>query len=81
VLRIQAETHKTVVFVTHDLDEAILIADRVVLMYPKPGRIGRIFDVDLPKPRTDFATIRGLPAFAELRYELWRSLMDSGDRH
>jgi len=80
VLRIQAETHKTVVFVTHDLDEAILIADRVVLMYPKPGRIGRIFEVDLPKPRADFGTIRGLPAFAELRYELWRSLMDSGER-
>ncbi|OZM77067.1 ABC transporter ATP-binding protein [Pseudonocardia sp. MH-G8] len=75
VLRIHRETGKTIVFVTHDLDEAVLLADRVVLMAPAPGRIDRIFPIGLPRPRTDLMTVRGLEEFGAQRYEIWRRLM------
>lgn len=44
-------TQKTVVFITHSVDEAVLLADRIVVMSPRPGRIERIINVDMPRPR------------------------------
>ncbi|SNB45129.1 ABC transporter ATP-binding protein [Geobacter sp. DSM 9736] len=62
LLRIWQEKRPTVVFVTHDLDEAIALGQRVVLMAPFPGRIQRVLDVSLPYPRErtreDFAVVR-----------------------
>jgi NitT/TauT family transport system ATP-binding protein len=62
LLRIWTEKRPTIVFVTHDLDEAIALGQRVVLMAPHPGRIQRILDVALPHPRErtdlDFAAFR-----------------------
>jgi NitT/TauT family transport system ATP-binding protein len=52
LLRIWSSDKKTVIFVTHNITEAILLADRVVAMTPRPGRIERIVDIDLPRPRT-----------------------------
>lgn len=48
---IWSETHKTIVFVTHDVREAVVLGDRVVVMSARPGRIKKIFAIDLPRPR------------------------------
>jgi NitT/TauT family transport system ATP-binding protein len=52
LMRIWSADKKTVIFVTHNITEAILLADRVVAMTPRPGRIARIIEVELPRPRT-----------------------------
>lgn len=52
LLRIWNTHKKTVIFVTHNIAEAILLADRVVAMSPRPGRIAKILNIDLPRPRT-----------------------------
>jgi NitT/TauT family transport system ATP-binding protein len=66
---------KTVLFVTHDLGEAIALADRVVVFSSRPGRIKVIRPVDLPRPR-DVFRIRFTPRFTDLHEELWDQLKD-----
>jgi len=73
LMRLWQETRKTVVFVTHDLDEAVLLADRVLLLSPGPGRVRRIVPVELPRPRWEY-DVRAHPDFAPLRAELWSAL-------
>ncbi|MBY8339685.1 ABC transporter ATP-binding protein [Streptomyces spinosirectus] len=63
---------RTVVFITHDVDEAVYLARRVVVMAARPGRIHRIIDVDLPYPRTE--ELRLSPEFARIRNEVWHSV-------
>jgi len=72
LLGIHERTHKTILFVTHDLDESVLLADRVVVM--QHGRVQDIIDVPLPRPRGDLAAIRGTPEFAETRYKIWQAI-------
>jgi NitT/TauT family transport system ATP-binding protein len=49
--RLWMATRKTVIFITHSIDEAVLLADRVVVMSPRPGRIETVLDIDMPRPR------------------------------
>ena len=70
MLSIVAETGATVFFVTHDLEKAVYIGDRVIGLLPNPGRIGIDLRVDLPRPRSQLET-RELPEFLRLRRELF----------
>jgi len=70
VLSIAARTGATVLFITHDLEEAIYLGDRVIAMRPNPGRFEVSFDIDLPRPR-DQLTTREQPDFLKLRRELF----------
>ncbi|PSR24504.1 MAG: mannosyltransferase [Sulfobacillus thermosulfidooxidans] len=75
LIQLWEANRKTVVFITHSIDEAILMGDRVMMLTARPGRIKRIFDIDLPRPR-DIAEIRANPHFAELFTEIWALLRD-----
>jgi NitT/TauT family transport system ATP-binding protein len=72
LLEIHARTKKTILFVTHDLDEAVLIADRVIVM--RDGQVRETMDVPLPRPRGDLGLLWGTQEFAEVRYRVWRAL-------
>ena len=66
---------KTVIFVTHDLEEAIALADEVVVMTAGPARIKARYDVTLPRPR-DIEQVRFDPRFTELYSKMWNDLRD-----
>ncbi|MGE0797063.1 MAG: ABC transporter ATP-binding protein [Lautropia sp.] len=75
ILRIVAERRVTVFFVTHDLEEALYLGDRVVALYSGPGRIAELIDVPLPRPRNQLTT-REQPDFAPLRRKLFTLMED-----
>jgi NitT/TauT family transport system ATP-binding protein len=72
LLRIWEIDRKTVAFVTHSIDEAILLSDRIAVMGTRPGRIKTVIDVDLPRPRDE--EMRADPRWVTLRKELWQLL-------
>ena len=73
LLRMWEGTGKTLVFVTHDLTEAISIADRVIVMSSRPGRVRAVERIDLPRPRDVFG-IRFAPGFGDYFDRLWSAL-------
>jgi NitT/TauT family transport system ATP-binding protein len=74
LLRIWEQHRKTIVFVTHSLDEAIYLSDRVAVMTRRPGTIKEIIDIHLPRPRA--AELRNTAAFGALRQRAWDVLKD-----
>jgi len=66
----------SVLFITHDLEEAVALADRVVVMTSGPGTVKGVFDIDLPRPRGQIQDIRFQPAFLELHRQIWESLRE-----
>lgn len=73
LMRIWQDEQKTVIFITHDLDEAVLLADRVLLMSRGPGKVREVIPVDLPRPRFDY-DVRGHANFAKVRAHMWHEL-------
>lgn len=63
---------KTCFFITHDVDEAIILAQRVIIMSARPGRIKRIVDIDIPYPRTQ--ETKSDPRFLELKAQIWNEV-------
>lgn len=73
LLRIWEREQQTVLFVTHDLGEALTLADRIILFSARPGRIKDMFEVDFVRPR-DAVKVRETPRYAELFQHIWHSL-------
>jgi NitT/TauT family transport system ATP-binding protein len=72
LLRIWAETRRAVLFITHSIDEAVLLSDRVLVFSQRPGKLLADLEIDLPRPRN--AGSRSLPEFANLRAQIWKTL-------
>ena len=75
LIRIWEGTNKTTVFITHSIDEALCLGDRVMIMTANPGTIKSILDVDLPRPR-NIADIRTTAHYNELYQHIWQSLRE-----
>jgi NitT/TauT family transport system ATP-binding protein len=77
LLQIWETRRTTVVFITHSMEEAVLLGDRVVLMSARPGRIEEIVPVPLPRPRSSqVSDVEASPEFAEITARLWNRLRD-----
>jgi NitT/TauT family transport system ATP-binding protein len=72
LLRIWRSNRKTVLFITHQIDEAVYLADKVVVMTTRPGRIKAVIDVDIPRPRQ--LSVKRTPRFLELVDEVWKMI-------
>jgi sulfonate transport system ATP-binding protein len=75
LLEIWAQWRRTVVFVTHDLEEAIALSDRIVVMSASPGRVKAVYPINLPRPRS-VTEIRFHPDFGRLYETIWKDLKD-----
>ncbi|MEN6349424.1 MAG: ABC transporter ATP-binding protein [Syntrophomonas sp.] len=73
ILKIWDETQKTIVYVTHDLGEAITLADRVVLIGSRPGEVKAEYEINLPRPR-NVMDIKFEPGFVDIERTIWRDL-------
>jgi NitT/TauT family transport system ATP-binding protein len=80
LLKLWEELRPSVLFITHDLDEAVALSDRVVIMTSSPGAVKDVFDVDLPRPRGNVQEIRHEQRFLELQERIWESLKDEVTR-
>ena len=80
LLALWEQTRPSVIFVTHDLEEAIALADQVVVMTVGPGTVKAVYDIDLPRPRGAVQEIRFDPRFLELHHHIWESLREEVER-
>jgi NitT/TauT family transport system ATP-binding protein len=80
LLSLWEELKPSVLFITHDLEEAVALGDRVVVMTSSPGTIKGVYDIDLPRPRGAVQEIRFEPRFLELHHQIWESLKDEVER-
>lgn len=78
LLHIWEKTHKTILFVTHNIEEAVFLSDRVVVMTKNPGTVKEIIDIDIPRPR-ESGSIKSSDEFTALKHRIWGLLKDSRD--
>lgn len=76
LLRVQEQTGATVIFITHDVEEAVYLGDRVLALGGIPGRIIEVLDVDLPRPRHQIET-KEMPEFLRLRHRAYESVVEA----
>ena len=74
LLGIWSKEQKTVLFVTHSIEEAIYLADRIAVITPRPAKMDQLIEVPFERPRHE--SIKSLPAFLELRGEIWKKLKE-----
>jgi len=79
LLRIWEETGKTIVFVTHSIEEAVFLADRVAVLATNPGSVKEVLDIDLPRPRHN-SDIRSSAEFGWVRHKVWELLQNREQR-
>ncbi len=75
LLRIWEETRKTVLFITHSIDEALVLADRIIVMSAQPGRVKADLAVDFPRPRAVYE-LKSTPEFGRLALRVWQLLRE-----
>jgi NitT/TauT family transport system ATP-binding protein len=80
LLELWQRERKTVIFVTHSMDEAVYLSDRVVVMTPRPGKVAEVLDVPLPRPRLA-DEVRRDPKFVDLTNYIWDSLKKAMENH
>jgi NitT/TauT family transport system ATP-binding protein len=76
LLRLHERERKTMVFITHSIDEALVLGDRVAVMATRPGRVKEILNVNFARPR-DPAAVRAEPRYTEMRNHIWEELRPS----
>jgi NitT/TauT family transport system ATP-binding protein len=75
LLDIWEKNRKTILFVTHSIEEAVLLSDRVIVMHPRPGRLKAIVDIDLKRPRRA-ADMRASQRYGALTHKIWEMLQE-----
>jgi len=78
--KILEQERKTMLFVTHSIDEAIYLGDRILLMTPRPGRIREILSVEIPRPR-DLSRVKADPRSIQLRTYIWDQLKQDAEQN
>jgi NitT/TauT family transport system ATP-binding protein len=70
--RVHEQTNATIIFITHDIEEAVYLSDRILIIKGIPGRIGHVIDVALPRPR-DQITTKEQPDYLKLRHHVYEA--------
>jgi NitT/TauT family transport system ATP-binding protein len=73
LLQLHDRERKTMIFITHSIDEAIILGDRVAVMASRPGRVKEVLQVNFPRPR-DPAAVRAQPRYTDIRNHIWEEL-------
>jgi NitT/TauT family transport system ATP-binding protein len=73
LLQLHDRERKTMIFITHSIDEAIILGDRVAVMASRPGRVKEVLQINFPRPR-DPGAIRAQPRYTEIRNHIWEEL-------
>lgn len=79
LLRIHAESRKTVLFITHSIDEALILSNRIIILSARPGRVKEVIDNDLPLPR--HIEIQLSPEYARLKKQVWSLVAEEIRKH
>ena len=78
MIQIQQQLKQTVLLITHNITEAVQLSDRIIVMSYRPGKVKRVIDIDLPRPRS--SEIVGSEAFGRYVAQIWSDLREEASR-